>query len=83
MCLSKGEDDYAIGLTNALGQATIPFRADPVTVLRDRLASLGIVNGELDEMLERAVRVGNRDVANFARLVSRHVETCGCGLWFS
>jgi hypothetical protein len=47
-------------------EQTIPFRSDPVTVLRDRLAGLGIVNGELDEMLERAVRVGNRDVANFA-----------------
>ena len=28
VCLSKGEEDYAVGVTNALGQATIPFRAE-------------------------------------------------------
>ncbi len=28
VCLSKGEEDYEIGLTNGLGQATIPFRAE-------------------------------------------------------
>ena len=28
VCLSKGEEDYAVAVTNALGQATIPFRAE-------------------------------------------------------
>jgi hypothetical protein len=28
VCLSKGEEDYAVAFTNGLGQATIPFRAE-------------------------------------------------------
>ncbi len=28
VCLSKGDEDYAVGITNALGQVTIPFRAE-------------------------------------------------------
>ncbi|MCI0453346.1 MAG: hypothetical protein L0Z51_13375, partial [Candidatus Latescibacteria bacterium] len=28
VCLSKGEEDYAVAVTNALGQATVPFRAE-------------------------------------------------------
>lgn len=47
-------------------EQTIPFRSDPVTELRDRLAALGITGSALEEMLCRAVRVGNRDVENFA-----------------
>jgi hypothetical protein len=47
-------------------EQTIPFRTDPVSDLRGRLVQLGIAGDELDEMLRRAVRVGNRDVANFA-----------------
>lgn len=47
-------------------EQTIPFRTDPVSVLRDRLSGLGIEGPSLDVMLERAVRVGNRDVENFA-----------------
>jgi hypothetical protein len=47
-------------------EQTIPFRANPVPELRDRLAQLGVAGDELEEMVERAVRVGNRDVANFA-----------------
>ena len=47
-------------------EQTIPFRSDPVTELRDRLVALGITGDELDETLRRAVRVGNRDVENFA-----------------
>ncbi len=47
-------------------EQTIPFRADPVNELRDRLVGLGLAGSELDELLRRAVRVGNRDVENFA-----------------
>jgi hypothetical protein len=47
-------------------EQTIPFRADPVTELRDRLVELGVPAGRLDETIRRAVRVGNRDVENFA-----------------
>jgi hypothetical protein len=47
-------------------EQTIPFRADPVTPLRDRLVSLGLRGTQLDDTLARAVRVGNRDVENFA-----------------
>lgn len=47
-------------------EQTIPFRANPLPTLRDRIASLGIAGDELDQMLKRAVRVGNRDVENFA-----------------
>jgi hypothetical protein len=47
-------------------EQTIPFRANPVPALRDRLAQLGVAGAELEEMVERAVRVGNRDVLNFA-----------------
>ncbi len=47
-------------------EQTIPFRANPVSGLRDRLAQLGVAGGELEDMVKRAVRVGNRDVANFA-----------------
>src|SRR5262249_36334404 len=47
-------------------EQTIPFRRNRVTQLRDRLVQLGITGEELDDMLRRAVRVGNRDVGNFA-----------------
>jgi hypothetical protein len=47
-------------------EQTIPFRVDPVTALRDRLFGLGITGERLEETLRRAVRVGNRDVENFA-----------------
>ena len=47
-------------------EQTIPFRTSPVTELRDRLVQLGIAGDELDEVLRRAVRLGNRDVENFA-----------------
>ncbi len=47
-------------------EQTIPFRVDPVTELRDRLARHGIVGDQLDATLRRAVRFGNRDVENFA-----------------
>jgi hypothetical protein len=47
-------------------EQTIPFRTNPVAELGSRLAGMGITGAELDDMLERAVRVGNRDVENFA-----------------
>jgi hypothetical protein len=47
-------------------EQTIPFRTNPVSPLRDRLVALGVAGDELEEMVERAVRVGNRDVLNFA-----------------
>ena len=47
-------------------EQTIPFRTNPVSELRDRLVQLGLAGSELDEVLRRAVRLGNRDVANFA-----------------
>lgn len=47
-------------------EQTIPFRVDPVTELRDRLVGLGLSDDRLDDTLRRAVRVGNRDVENFA-----------------
>lgn len=47
-------------------EQTIPFRTDPVHELRDRLVALGLAGDELDRVLRRAVRVGNRDVGNFA-----------------
>ena len=47
-------------------EQTIPFRADPVTDLHRRLRLLGLAGDALEETVCRAVRVGNRDVENFA-----------------
>lgn len=47
-------------------EQTIPFRPDPVTPLHDRLVLLGFDGQLLDETMRRAVRLGNRDVENFA-----------------
>ena len=47
-------------------EQTIPFRDDPVSALRDRLGGLGVTGAALDGMLTRALRLGNRDVENFA-----------------
>jgi hypothetical protein len=47
-------------------EQTIPFRADPVTPLQERLVLLGFDGKLLDETMRRAVRLGNRDVENFA-----------------
>lgn len=47
-------------------EQTIPFRVDPVTGLHQRLAELGLAGDELEAAIRRAVRVGNRDVENFA-----------------
>jgi len=47
-------------------EQTIPFRPDPVTPLHDRLVLLGFDGALLEETMRRAVRLGNRDVENFA-----------------
>src|SRR5262245_35911886 len=47
-------------------EQTIPFRTNPVAQLRDRLAELGLKGDELETCVKRAVRLGNRDVENFA-----------------
>jgi hypothetical protein len=47
-------------------EQTIPFRVDPVPDLARRLAELGLAGDELELAICRAVRVGNRDVENFA-----------------
>jgi hypothetical protein len=47
-------------------EQTIPFRVDPVPPLRTRLEQLGLAGDTADEAVRRAVRVGNRDVENFA-----------------
>ncbi len=47
-------------------EATIPFRADPGGLLAARLAALGIPEPRVAEHVERAMRVANGDVENFA-----------------
>ncbi|MBA3503880.1 MAG: hypothetical protein H0T65_26200 [Deltaproteobacteria bacterium] len=47
-------------------EQTIPFRTDCVRVLNERLALLGLSGDTLEETTKRAVRLGNRDVENFA-----------------
>jgi hypothetical protein len=47
-------------------EQTIPFRPDPVTELHEKLQRLGLSGDLLDQTVRRAVRVGNRDVENFA-----------------
>ena len=47
-------------------EQTIPFRTDCVRVLHGRLAQLGLAGDALEQATRRAVRLGNRDVANFS-----------------
>ncbi|HMG52501.1 MAG TPA: hypothetical protein VK601_03440, partial [Kofleriaceae bacterium] len=47
-------------------EQTIPFRVDPVPELHQRLADLGLADAALEAAIRSAVRVGNRDVENFA-----------------
>jgi hypothetical protein len=47
-------------------EQTIPFRVDPAPELHRRLGELGLGGDALDQATRRAVRVGNRDVDNFA-----------------
>ncbi len=64
-------------LADALGRAdrvavaacieqTIPFREDAATELHRRIVGLELEGVDVDELIRRAVRVGNRDVENFA-----------------
>jgi hypothetical protein len=64
--LQKALDRHQRIAVAACIEQTIPFRSNPVPDLRDRLAQLGVAGAELEEMVKRAVRVGNRDVLNFA-----------------
>ena len=57
--------DQRIALAACI-ELTIPFRVDPVTELRERLITLGLADQRLDDVVRRAVRLGNRDVDNFA-----------------
>jgi len=57
--------DQRIAVAACIEQ-TIPFRVDPVTALHARLAAMGLTDPLLDEIVERAVRLSNRDVENFA-----------------
>ncbi|MCX5746707.1 MAG: hypothetical protein NT062_29890 [Proteobacteria bacterium] len=47
-------------------EQTIPFRPDPVPKLSERVAGLGFSGDALATIIKRAVRLGNRDVQNFA-----------------
>ncbi len=47
-------------------EQTIPFRVDPANDLARRLSRMGWEGEALETMVRRAVRVGNRDVANFS-----------------
>jgi hypothetical protein len=47
-------------------EQTIPFRVDPVPALYARLGELGLSGAALEVAIRSAVRVGNRDVENFA-----------------
>jgi hypothetical protein len=47
-------------------EQTIPFREDPVPELHARVKALGVEGQALDDLIRRAVRVGNRDVENFS-----------------
>jgi hypothetical protein len=64
--LQQALDRYQRIALAACIEQTIPFRVKPVADLRERLVEMGIAGGELDEILKRAVRVGNRDVENFS-----------------
>jgi hypothetical protein len=57
--------DQRIAIAACIEQ-TIPFRSDPVPGLHRRLAELGLAGESLERAVRRAVRVGNRDVENFA-----------------
>jgi hypothetical protein len=56
--------DQRISVAACIEQ-TIPFRADPVNELRERLVKLGLTGDVLEHTLCRALRLGNRDVENF------------------
>lgn len=47
-------------------EQTIPFRADPAAELHARLGAFELPSDLRDQIVRRAVRLGNRDVENFA-----------------
>lgn len=47
-------------------EQTIPFRTDPANTLHKRLLAMNIGTQAAEDMVRRAVRVGNRDVENFS-----------------
>jgi hypothetical protein len=57
--------EQRIGVAACIEQ-TIPFRADPVAALHQRVGALGLSGAAREDAIRRAVRVGNRDVENFA-----------------
>jgi hypothetical protein len=57
--------EQRIGVAACIEQ-TIPFRVDPVPDLHRRVTELGVAGEALARTIRRAVRVGNRDVENFA-----------------
>lgn len=57
--------EHIIAIAACIEQ-TIPFRVDPVSTLLARIRMLGIEDPALDEIMRRAVRLGNRDVENFS-----------------
>ena len=64
--LDKALDRHQRIAVAACIEQTIPFREHPGDQLRERLSALGLRGGELETTLKRAVRLGNRDVMNFA-----------------
>lgn len=64
--LHKALDRHQRIAVAACIEQTIPFRTNPVVQLRDRLSALGITGDDLETTVKRAVRLGNRDVENFA-----------------
>jgi len=57
--------DQRIAVAACIEQ-TIPFRTDPVSVLHGRLTAMGLSVALVEDTVRRAVRLGNRDVDNFA-----------------
>jgi hypothetical protein len=57
--------DQRIAVAACIEQ-TIPFRVDPVTTLHARLSAIGLSGTLLENVVRRAVRLGNRDVENFS-----------------
>lgn len=64
--LGRALDEDAVIAIAACIEATIPFREGPGGELAARLLAMGVPSARVTEHVERAMRVANRDVANFA-----------------
>ncbi len=64
--LGRALDEETVIAVAACIEATIPFRVDPGAELAARLTAMGLGPARVIEHVERAMRVANRDVANFA-----------------